>query len=122
MDYPLTRTAAALTAVYNAYALARPDALVKGLEGQVDEAESTLLARTWAGRDLPVAALALAAPSPVRDVAVGLRIAADVTDATVLGLRTSGTPQRKALGVTLGWAALNALALVADRRRARGRA
>lgn len=121
MDYPLTRAAAALTAAYNAYAVARPDALVEGLEGQVGREESTLLARTWAGRDLPVAALVLVAPSPVRDVAVGLRIAADVTDATVLGLRTSGTPQRKALGVTLGWAALNALALVVDRRRARQR-
>ena len=119
MDYPLTRAAAVLTAVYNAYAVARPDALVTGLGGQVSTAESTLLGRTWAGRDLPVAALMLAAPSPLRDAAVGLRIAADLTDATVLGLRTTGSPSTKALVVTLGWAALNAAALTIDRRRAR---
>ena len=117
MRYPLTRTVAALTGAYNAVALARPGALVTGMQGQVTRAESVLLARTWAGRDLPLVALVLSGHPGAVGVATGLRVAADLTDATVLGLRTQGAPRRKALGVTLGWAAVTGLAYALDRRR-----
>lgn len=116
MDYPRTRAIAALTAAYNVFAIQRPDALVEGLGGQVTEASSKLLGRTWAGRDLPLAALVLAGPSHLRPAAVALRIVGDLTDATVLGIHTDGTPRRKALGVTLGWAGITAAAYVLDRR------
>lgn len=113
--YPLTRTAALLTAAYNVSAVARPQSLVSGLDGQVSLDEATLLTRTWAGRDLPVTAVALADQRAL-PAAVALRIVADLTDATVLGLRCTGTARRKALGVTLGWAAVNAVCYLTDRR------
>ena len=44
-------------------------------------------------------------------------MASDVGDALVLGASTKGSIRTKVLAVTLGWAALNALAYAADTRR-----
>jgi len=49
---------------------------------------------------------------------MALRIVGDLSDAAILATGTSKPQvQKKVLAVTLGWAALNTLALVADRRR-----
>jgi hypothetical protein len=49
-----------------------------------------------------------------------LRIAGDVSDAAILSRQTADPSVReKVLGITLGWASLNALALLVDSRRAR---
>ena len=49
-----------------------------------------------------------------------LRILGDLADAAVLATGTHDSKvQGKVLGVTLGWAALNTAALVADRRALR---
>jgi hypothetical protein len=46
-----------------------------------------------------------------------LRILGDLSDALILSTGTSKPAvQKKVLAVTLGWAALNGLALAADRR------
>jgi len=52
---------------------------------------------------------------------MALRIISDLADASILGTETSSRPnvQKKVLGITLGWAALNAVALLADRRQLR---
>ena len=68
-------------------------------------------------RDIPIAALALAGPPAALPWAVGGRVASDVGDALVLGASTKGSIRTKVLAVTLGWAALNALAYAADTRR-----
>jgi hypothetical protein len=49
-----------------------------------------------------------------------VRIAMDLGDAGLLAARTEGKVRQKVLGVTIGWASLNALALLSDSRRARG--
>ena len=49
-----------------------------------------------------------------------LRIAGDLSDAAILSRETSDPAVRqKVLAVTLGWASLNALALLVDSRRAK---
>lgn len=54
--------------------------------------------------------------SHVVGAAMALRIAGDLSDAAVLGTRTTAKVRAKVLGVTLGWAALNLAAHAADRR------
>lgn len=117
MSFPLTRAAAAATLAYNIAAIARPHALVTGLNGQVTDEQARLLTRTWFGRDVPISGLALLGRPDAVPVAAGLRIAADLTDAAVLGIACTGSARTKALGVTLGWAAVNAVAVTIDRRR-----
>ena len=54
--------------------------------------------------------------------AMVVRILCDVSDGVLLAARARDEQTRqKVLGVTLGWATLNILALLADRRRARRR-
>ena len=51
---------------------------------------------------------------------MAIRIVCDVSDGLILATRAKDDATRqKVLGVTFGWAALNTLALVSDRRRAR---
>jgi hypothetical protein len=108
------------TAAYGAFALARPRHLADGVEAPEAQAPAfDRMAYTYAGRDLSISGLALASRNPsVVTAAMALRILGDLSDAAILSTGTSKPDvQKKVLAVTLGWAALNAAALVADRRR-----
>lgn len=111
----------AVTAGYAVYCAVRPRHLADALEVSAERApETDRLARTYTGRDLPLAVVALMSKDPtlVR-TAMSLRLAADLTDATVLGSTTSGAVRTKVLAVTLGYGALHVAAIVADARAAR---
>lgn len=111
----------AVTAGYDVYCAVRPRHLADALEVPADRApETDRLALTYTGRDLPLATLALLSKDPrlVR-TAMSLRLAADLTDATVLGTSTTGAVRTKVLAVTLGYGALHVAALAADARAAR---
>lgn len=119
MSHPLSRAMSAATASYGGYALARPAHLWQALEApRGDRAGLELLARTYGVRDLAISAAGLLGRSDrtVR-TAMLLRIAMDLGDAALLSVRTEGDVRRKVLGVTLGWAGANALALAIDHRR-----
>ena len=110
------------TAAYGAFALARPRHLADGIEAPPAQAPAfDRMAYTYAGRDLSISGLAIASGNPaVVTAAMALRILGDLSDAAVLGTGTSKPAvQKKVLAVTLGWAALNTVALVADRRALR---
>jgi len=81
------------------------------------------MAYTYALRDIPVSAVGIFASNPALVTASMLmRIASDLGDGTILGSMSQDEQVRaKVLKVTLGWAALNAAALVVDRRRERRR-
>jgi hypothetical protein len=110
-----------VTAGYAVYCAVRPRHLAEALEVPADRApETDRLARTYTGRDLPLAAVALLSRDPrlVR-AAMALRLTADLTDATVLGSTTTGAVRTKVLAVTLGYGALHVAALLADSRAER---
>ena len=107
------------TASYGVFALVKPRHLADGIEAPALQAPAfDRMAYTYAGRDLTISGLALASKNPsVVTAAMVLRILGDVADAVVLSTGTSKpSVQKKVLAVTLGWAALNTAALVADRR------
>jgi hypothetical protein len=107
------------TAGYGAFALAKPRHLADALEAPAEQAPAIdRMAYTYAGRDLSVSGLALLSRNPsVVTAAMVLRILGDLSDAAVLGTGTSKPDvQKKVLAVTLGYAALNTAALLADRR------
>ena len=122
MSYRLSRLLSTATAAYGGYALAQPAHLWQALEADRKNREGLeLLARTYGVRDLAISSLGIFGRSDrtVR-AAMVLRIAMDLGDAAVLGSRTEDRDlRRKVLGVTLGWAALNAVALGIDSRRSR---
>ena len=111
------------TAGYGAYCVANPRHLADALEVPAEQAPAIdRLAYTYAGRDLPIGATALLSRNPsVVTAAMVMRILSDLSDATVLGTGTASRPgvQRKVLAITLGYAALNTAALVADHRARR---
>jgi hypothetical protein len=122
MSFTLSRLLSAATASYGVYALKDPRHLGRVLTSDKKRQETyDVLARTYAGRDLAVAALGMFGRSEKTvTAAMLLRIGMDVTDAAVLA-REAETDESRAmvLGVTLGWASLNAVALMRDRRRAK---
>ena len=121
MSYPLSRFMSAATATYGGYAIAQPAHLWQALQADRKDREGLeLLARTYGVRDLAISALGVLGrrPGTVR-AAMLLRIAMDLGDAALLTTRTDDEDiRRKVLAVTIGWAGLNTLALVADSRRA----
>ncbi len=122
MTYSLSRLMSAGTATYGVFALLQPRHLGSAVDPD-HAAEYDLLARTYGARDLPVSALGMFGRSEKTVTAAMLiRISLDVADGLLLAGRAADDQTRKkVLGVTLGWATLNTLALVTDRRRARGR-
>jgi hypothetical protein len=122
MTYPLSRIMSTASAAYGVYALTQPSHLWHALHSdRADQEGLELLARTYGVRDTAISTLAVLGRSDrtVR-AAMVLRIAMDLGDAAVLGSRTEDRDlRRKVLGVTLGWAALNAVALGIDSRRSR---
>lgn len=116
VSYPLTKTLALVSLGYVTVMAAQPKRLTTQLDGQVTSAEAEHLTKTWAGRDIPVCLLALAGPDSAVPVAVGLRLAADVTDAVTLGTATSGAARSKVLATTGGWGVAQLAAFLIDRR------
>jgi len=108
------------TAAYGVFALVKPRHLANGIKAPAGQAPAfDRMAYTYAGRDLTISGLALVSSNPpVITAAMGLRILGDLADAAILGTGTSRPEvQKRVLAVTLGWAALNATALLVDRRR-----
>ena len=122
MSHPLSRLMSTASAAYGGYALTQPAHLWQALHSdRKDQDGLELLARTYGVRDLAISSLAIfgRSDSTVR-AAMVLRIAMDLGDAAVLGSRTEDPElRRKVLGITLGWAGLNALALAIDTARSR---
>ncbi len=121
MTYSRSRTISAATAAYGLFALAKPRHLGDALEApHVQRPAIDQVAYTYGARDLGISALGiLGTPSLVR-AAMALRIAGDLSDATILSRYAHDQKVRtKVLAVTIGWGALNTLALLADERAAR---
>jgi hypothetical protein len=121
MRYPLSRLMSAASASYGVFALVRPRHLGNALtKDPVQQADYDRLALAYGVRDTTISAVGLLGRSDQAvTAAMALRILSDITDAVVLSLRTDDPAiRRKVLGVTLGWGALNAGALILDRRRA----
>lgn len=115
-SHPLTKTLALVSVGYVTVMALTPERLTKQLGGQVSRSEAEHLTKTWAGRDLPVCALALAGPDSTVPYAVGLRIAADITDAVTLGTATTGKARTAVLATTGGWGLAQLAAFLIDRR------
>lgn len=113
----LSRTLSAATASYGAFALVRPSHLPDALESQAGDREGLeLLAQSYGVRDLAISAAGVFGPPSVVKAAMAIRIAMDLGDCALLAARTEGDVRRKVMGVTLGWGALNAVALLVDRK------
>ncbi len=117
----LPRTLGVLTALYGASTLVRPTIFSRpaGLSGDEPPSPVGILVRAVGVRDLANGlAMALAPAGPALQAAVVARIAADLGDATVFALSDNADDgaRRKAVGVGVGWGALNVLGLLAARR------
>jgi len=122
MTFPLSRTLSTATASYAGYCFVDPRHLGRAVTSNpVKQADLDVLAHTLGARDFAVSSVAVFGRSPKTiTTAMLLRIAFDVTDGLILAAETDSDEARnRVLGVTFGWAALNTLALVIDRRRAR---
>jgi hypothetical protein len=108
------------TASYGVYALADPRHLGRAVDPK-HAADYDLLAQTYGARDLVISSVGIFGRGrKTVTTAMVIRIACDVSDGLILANRTNDQETRqKVLGVTLGWAALNTLALLSDRRRAK---
>jgi hypothetical protein len=123
MTFALTRLMSAATASYGAYALIDPSHLGKFVDPKHADSYDTL-AQTYGARDLILSAVAMKGRSQKTVTAAAVvRILSDLSDAAILSPKAHDDDTRKRLlGVTVGWAGLNALALVIDRRRAQSSA
>lgn len=123
MTFPLSRFMCTATASYGVYALVEPRHLGRAVDPK-NAADYDLLATTYGARDLSISSVGLLARSEKAiTAAMVIRIVCDVSDGLILAARAKDDATRqKVLGVTFGWATLNALALGIDRRSAaRGR-
>ncbi len=121
MTFLLSRLMSAATASYGVFCLVKPRHLADGVKaGPLEKSAYDVLAYTYGARDIPISALALLAWSErTVTAAMILRIVIDVSDGVILSVTAKDSQVRaKVLGVTLGWATLNAAALLVDRRRA----
>ena len=120
MSFPLSRLMSTATATYGVYALANPRHLGDAVDPKHAD-DYDLLATTYGARDLTISTVGLLGRSEKTiSAAMAIRIACDISDGLILATRAKDDATRqKVLGVTFGWAALNTLALVSDRRRAR---
>ena len=120
--YTLSRLVSLGTVGYGVFALARPRHLGRFMStNPAGQQEYDVVAQAFGARDLAVGAVAMLGRTPgsVR-TAMLLRIAMDLSDAAVLSPRTPDDATRnKLLALTVGWASVNAVALLVDVRRAR---
>ena len=117
--YLASRLISAASAAYGAYCFAKPQHLGQALGADLAEMPAYRdLAFTYGGRDVAISLDGITGRSPaVVRTAMGLRIAMDLTDCATLSASTSDPALRKkVIAITLGWAALNAAALVLDER------
>lgn len=115
-----SRLVAAASAGYGVFALARPDHLASGLEAEDTSAVRTL-AMVFGAREIAVGTLALLGDRGVVSACMAARLSFDLSDCGILMTQVEDEGvRRKVLGVTLGWAAVNALAVAADLARERG--
>lgn len=122
MTFPLSRIMSTASLTYGGYCFVEPRHLGRAItDNPVKAANLDVLAHTYGARDIPVSLLAIVGRSPKTvTAAMLLRVAFDVSDGLVLSAAADGDKARnRVLGITFGWAALNTLALVIDRRRAR---
>lgn len=119
MSFPLSRALSAATGAYCVFSLAKPRHLGNALsKDPAVQAQYDPVAYTYALRDLAVSTVGTfgRTPTAVRTAMV-LRVAADAADAMVLSREAKTTDARnKILGVTLGWGAINLLALLIEHR------
>lgn len=115
--FPITKVLSAASAVYGAYAIARPAHLGRALESK-PETKYDSTARIFGIRDVVVSTVALLSKDrSVITAAAGTRVAFDIGDCLALrGEARTADAKRKITGITLGWAALNAAAYAADRK------
>ena len=112
------RALGAATAAYSAVVIAKPEVLTTPT-GLGDSPASRTLGTAVGVRDLASGLAVAFAPSglPLR-LALLVRVAMDIGDSIVLGAAAPDKATRtKVVGVALGWAALNALALLATREK-----
>lgn len=120
MSYRLPRLMSTATAVYAGYALVRPEHLPRALRADGPATQGlSVLAQTYGVRDLAISLVGMLGTAPAVRLAMGLRIAMDLSDGVLLA--TGAAPDRavraRVLAVTGGWAALNALAVGIDSGR-----
>ncbi len=118
MSFPLSRFMSTATASYGVYALADPRHLGNAVDPK-NAADYDLLAQTYGVRDLAVSAFGVFGRSnKTVATAMRIRILLDIADGVLLAVKAPDEQTRtKVLGVTLGWATLNVLALRTDQRR-----
>ncbi|KAA1398194.1 hypothetical protein [Aeromicrobium ginsengisoli] len=108
------------TVAYSVFALAKPRHLGNAITASpLKQPDYDIAARTFGVRDLVVSGLALAAPTAqAREQAMMGRVVFDLTDSALFtNEATTAGRKAKVLAVTVGWAALNVAAIVADRKR-----
>ncbi|MCF7550600.1 hypothetical protein [Pseudonocardia sp. WMMC193] len=105
------------TAAYAVATLVRPSVLT-GPTGLGDSAPAQVLTRAVGARDLASGVAVATAPTGrALELALGVRIGADLGDAVAFGLSDiPADAKKKTLAVSLGWAALNGVALALLRR------
>lgn len=115
-----SRLVAGASAAYGVFALVKPDHLASGLEADDTSALRTL-AMVFGAREVAVGTLALLGERRVVSACMAARLSFDLSDcAILLSQLEDEAVQRKVLGVTLGWGAVNALAVLADLADDRG--
>lgn len=116
----LPRALGVLTAAYGASTLVRPAILAgpAGLAQGGPTAPVDVLIRAIGVRDIAVGVLMATSTGRTQQLATGARIAADLGDAVTWAVNPGIDPdaRRKTIGVAVGWAALNAIGLLAARR------
>ncbi|MGI9003767.1 MAG: hypothetical protein ACR2GH_19315 [Pseudonocardia sp.] len=117
----LPRTLGVLTAVYGLSTLVKPAIFAKpaGLSGDEPPVPVSVLVRAIGVRDVANGlAMAVAPEGPALRLAIGARIAADLGDALTFAVSPNADPaaKRKAIGVGVGWGALNVIGLLVSRR------
>ena len=119
MSFPLSRFMSTATASYGVYALTDPRHLGNAVDPK-NAADYDLLAQTYGVRDLAVSAFGVFGRSDKTvATAMRIRILLDIADGVLLSFKAPDEQTRtKVLGVTLGWATLNLVALRADSKRA----
>jgi len=120
MSFPLSRLMSTGTATYGVYALAQPRHLGTALDPRHAE-DYDLLAEMFGVRDLVIGSVGMLGRSErTVTTAMRIRILCDIGDGIVLARRAKDDQTRATiLAITLGWAALNFVALRVDRRRAK---
>jgi hypothetical protein len=125
MSMTWSRLMSAATLGYGGYALAEPRHLGRYLtSNEPEQASYDVLATTYGARDVAIGALGLFGRSQgVVTGAMLARIAFDVADGLILSQHAEDDETRqRVLAITFGWATLNALALMRDRRAAKKQA